>query len=136
MRVSFLLCLLPFFGMAQDPETQIKNAEVQLAQLKKSEDSVLIKIEQFKFQKIHNDLDKIGLPKREPGEEVVYHSAYALVYAEPYEQAKWVAHIVLPDVVRGNEGRSNDFRPDSMIKTGSAVEADYFLRIYQSDSTF
>ena len=92
--------------------------------------------EELKFQKIHEDLDKTGLPKLLPGEEVVYHTAYALVYAEPYEQARWVAHIILPDVVKGNEGRTNDFRPDDKIKTSSAVEADYFLRIPLTDSTF
>lgn len=59
-----------------------------------------------------------------------------MVYAEAFEQAKWVAHIVLPDVVNGNEGRTNDFRPDEKIKTGSAVETDYFLRIPITDSTF
>jgi endonuclease G, mitochondrial len=131
-----LLCLFPLIAVAQSPEALIKKAETELASLNKKEDSLLQKIETYKFLKIREDLDKTGLPKRMQGEEVVYHLAYALVYAEPYEQAKWVAHVVLPDVVRGNEGRSNDFRPDSAIKTGSAVEADYFLRIPLTDSTF
>jgi endonuclease G len=50
------------------------------------------------------------------------------VYSEKHEQAKWVAHIIPPDVVRGNEGRSNDFRIDPLIKTGSSVEEDYFIK--------
>jgi endonuclease G len=136
MKLLFLFLLFPFFTAAQDITKQISNAEAEVVLIDKKKDSLLFKIEALKFQKIHEDLDKIGLPKLDPGEEVVYHLAYALVYAEPYEQAKWVAHIILPDVIHGNEGRTNDFRPDTKIKTGSAVEADYFLRLYQPDSTF
>lgn len=136
MKFILLLLLLPFTGFSQNTDAKIQEAKDLVDQLNKQKDSNLIKIENLKFQKIHEDLDKVGLPKVLPGEAVVYHSAYALVYDEAYEQAKWVAHIILPDVVSGNEGRSNDFRPDSLIKTGSATEADYFLRIYNPDSTF
>jgi endonuclease G len=115
---------------------QISKAETELAALKRKQDSIILKLEDLKFQKIKEDLDKTGLPKLVAGDEVVYHSAYALVYSEPYEQAKWVAHIILPDVVNGNEGRSNDFRPDDKIKTGSAIEADYFLKTILPDSSF
>jgi len=136
MRFLFLVLFLPVFVNAQTVTQQISKAETDLILLNKKQDSLLVKLEDLKFQLIHENLDKTGLPKLLPGEEVVYHSAYALVYAEPYEQAKWVAHIILPDVVKGNEGRSNDFRPDDKIKTGSAVEADYFLKTLQPDSTF
>src|SRR6478672_2383394 len=127
MKYFFLFLLIPFGSFAQPVSQRISKAEAELAQLKKKEDSVLLKIEDLKFEKIHEDLGKNGLPALSPGDNVIYHKAYAFVYAEPYEQAKWVAHIILPDVVSGNEGRSNDFRPDSAVKTGSAVEADYFL---------
>ena len=135
MRFLFLILLFPFYATAQTVTLQINKAATELAILKKKTDSILLKLEDLKFQKIREDLDKTGLPKLVAGEAVVYHSAYALVYSEPYEQAKWVAHIILPDVVSGNEGRSNDFRPDDKIKTGSAVEADYFLKTILPDST-
>lgn len=136
IRLLIFLLFFPFTIAAQNINAKIAEAEKSLALLKKKQDSLLNGIEDLKLQKIREDLAKTGLPKLNPGEEVVYHSAYALVYAEPYEQAKWVAHVVIPDVIQGNEGRSNDFRPDDKIKTGSAVEADYFLRIYKPDSTF
>ncbi len=136
MRSILLLLLFPCCLQAQTISQQISKAEAELARLKKKEDSIILKLQDYKFQKIHEDLDNTGLPKLQAGETVVYHSAYALVYAEPYEQAKWVAHIILPDVVNGNEGRSNDFRPDDQVSTGSAVEADYFLKSMQADSSF
>ncbi|MEO6490119.1 MAG: DNA/RNA non-specific endonuclease [Ferruginibacter sp.] len=136
MNLLFLFLVLPFALNAQSVVERIKKAEAELAYLGKKQDSVTAKLEELKFEKIHSDLDRLGLPKLMSGEEVVYHSAYALVYAEPYEQAKWVAHIILPDVIHGNEGRSNDFRPDDKIRSGSAVEADYFLKVMNADSTF
>lgn len=52
----------------------------------------------------------------------------SLVYSEKHEQAKWVTHIITPDVAVGTQGRSNDFRVDPMVTTGSAQEQDYFLK--------
>lgn len=135
MKLSLIFCLLPILIFAQHTEGLIKNAEQELQNVKAQEEKIISKIEELKFKKIHEDLEKIGLPKLLPGEEVIYHSAYALTYAEPYEQAKWVAHIILPDVMQGNEGRSNDFRADTSIKTGSAVDADYFKKDMQPNGT-
>ncbi len=136
MNLFFVILFFPFTVTAQSLVAKIKEAETALELLKKQQDSIFAVIEELKLQKMHIDLGKSGLPATSPGEDVIYHSAYALVYAEPFEQAKWVAHIIPPDIIRGNEGRSNDFRPDDKIKTGSAVESDYFLRLYQPDSTF
>ncbi len=136
MRLLLIFLIFPFCSSSQALVQLINKAEAELLILKKNEDSILLKLEDLKFQKIHQDLDQIGLPKLVSGEEVVYHSAFALVYSEAHEQAKWVAHIILPDVVKGNEGRSNDFRPDNKIKTGSAIEADYFLKTMRPDSSF
>ena len=135
MKLFLICCILPIFIFGQNTEGLIKNAEQELQNIKAQEEKIVSKIEELKFKKIHEDLDKIGLPRLMAGDEVVYHSAYALVYAEPYEQAKWVAHIILPDVVEGNEGRSNDFRPDLSIKTGSAADADYFKKTVQPNGS-
>ncbi len=132
---ALFLCAFPFICFSQSVDLQINKAETELAAINEKEDSLLLKIEDLKFVKLHDDLATTGLPKLADKETTVYHTAYALVYSEENEQAKWVAHIVLPDVKRGNEGRSNDFRPDSLITSGSAVEADYFLRLVQPDSS-
>jgi len=69
-----------------------------------------------------------------PAGEQVWHSAMVLSYAEEYEQARWVAHIIRPEVADGRGARTNDFRGDSLVVTGSDVEAEYFLKYLQSDS--
>lgn len=133
--LALAVVLFPLIVFSQAVERQISKAETELAVINKKEDSLLQVIEGLKFQKLREDLRATGLPKYDSTEDIVFHTAYALVYSEAYEQAKWVAHIILPDVKTGNEGRTNDFRPDSSIKTGSAVEADYFTRQVQPDNS-
>lgn len=102
----------------------------------KEQKKVEAKLEGLKLAKLRVDLEDWGLPALNEGEKVIRHEAMSLVYSEKHEQAKWVAHIIRPEVVSGNQGRSNDFRVDPLIETGSAVEEDYFLKYLQPDSSF
>jgi endonuclease G, mitochondrial len=122
----WLACLSYLPLMAQDAELTRLLGERE--RLKKETAAVESKIETRKLEVVQADLRKSGLPALLPGEEVVMHSCMALVYNEPYEQAKWVAHIVEPDIIDGRITRSNDFRPDPMIKTGSTDEIDFFAK--------
>ncbi|WP_338814129.1 hypothetical protein V9L05_01665 [Bernardetia sp. Wsw4-3y2] len=63
-------------------------------------------------------------------DEVITHSAMILGYAEKFEQARWVTHIITPDIVKASFGRSNDFREDDKVSTGSSKQEDYFLIAY------
>ncbi len=135
--LSLILFLSPFYGLAQaNLEKQIQAEFAKLKEIQNQEALILDRIEALKLQKIQADLKQWGLPRYEADEEVIFHSAMALAYAEEHEQAKWVAHIVLPDIITGNHGRSNDFRPDEKIKAGSAVEEDYFLKELQTDGNY
>ena len=75
---------------------------------------------------IRRDLERSGLPKLGAGEEVVIHPGHMLVYSEKHEQAKWVAHIAAQDLVTGNLARIDSFLPDPLVRTGTAVTADYW----------
>ncbi|MDX2197020.1 MAG: DNA/RNA non-specific endonuclease [Cytophagales bacterium] len=108
-------------------QKQLHKAQAELQAVKHIEDSLLKKIETLKYGVIKEQLYALGMPLLKQGDEVVCHSAYCLVYEEQHEQARWVAHIILPEVEFGSEGRSNDFRPDSAVKTGSSIEQDYFV---------
>lgn len=138
MRLAFLfLFVIASFPLAaQDASEQMKKLDAEIQALDKKKESLLIQYDSLRLNWIISSLKKTGLPALKPADKVVYHSAYALVYDESHEQAKWVAHIILPDVLSGSEGRSNDFRPDNLIETGSAVEADYFTKTLNPDSTW
>lgn len=114
---------------AQTLDTKIAATSAEIAALKAAHDSLSSELEDLKFQSMRHQLAHTGLPETASCDEVIYHTAYALVYDESHEQAKWVAHMLLPDVATGTEGRTNDFRPDPLIKSGSAEDEDYALKI-------
>ena len=85
---------------------------------------------------IQQDITSFGIPQLEDGETLIVHSCLALVYSEKHEQAKWVAHAITPDIITGRGFRSNDFRPDPKVATGTAVEEDYFLKSPKGNGEF
>lgn len=88
-------------------------------------DELDYKIERVKLKMLHQDILSMGFPTND---EVVHHQAMSLSYSEEHEQARWVMHIISPDIIEGGVHRTNDFRIDTLVKTGTAVEADYFLK--------
>jgi len=55
----------------------------------------------------------------------INHKAYSLCYSESHEQAEWVFYAITKSNLKGTYKRSNDFRPDPKVRTGSASLADY-----------
>lgn len=58
-------------------------------------------------------------------DKVIYHSHYSLSYSEEHEQAEWVMYELTADEARGGYERSDNFRADPDISTGSAQLNDY-----------
>jgi endonuclease G, mitochondrial len=65
------------------------------------------------------------LPKTNKKEQVVYHSGFTLSYNEIHEQASWVAYELTAEELIKKVNRSNNFKIDPKIKTGSALPSDY-----------
>ncbi len=57
--------------------------------------------------------------------EVHTYTGYTLCYRESFEQAEWVAYERSAEELVKVTGRTNDFRPDTLISTGSAELSDY-----------
>ena len=68
---------------------------------------------------------KLEIPGISPGETIISHTGYSLVYSEPYEQAKWVAYELTKAETNNIVKRSNKFISDPMVKTGTAINKDY-----------
>lgn len=124
-RLIFLLTLLSVSSRAQT----LGELEKQLSDLEKQADEIRNKIETAKLTQIQADLKYVGYPSG-ADVEIVEHQAMVLGYAEKHEQAAWVTHIVLPDVETGNVSRTNDFRTDKLVSTGTAVKDDYWYSGY------
>jgi endonuclease G len=67
----------------------------------------------------------IEIPAHPVSALIIAHSAYTIQYNEKYEQADWAAYALTSDMLTGASGRTDDFRPDPGVPTGSAVPADY-----------
>ncbi len=117
-------------------EGEIAASERDMLALQAQQEALQSRMEKLKLTQCQLEIERIALPAVGEGEQVIFHSAMALSYNEAHEQANWVAHIILPDVLEGNVSRSNDFRVDSAIASGSAEEADYFLKYPQADGSF
>jgi endonuclease G len=69
-------------------------------------------------------LSKDFFPKSDQG-KLVQHGFYALSYLEKHEQAQWVAYPLSAGDLRGTIGRTDDYREDPAVRSGSAELADY-----------
>lgn len=57
--------------------------------------------------------------------QVRHFSSFTICYRETYEEAEWAAYKLDKSELTGEVSRTNDFRPDPMIATGSATLNDY-----------
>lgn len=57
--------------------------------------------------------------------EILKHTYYTLAYSEENEQASWVYYQLTPELINGTQTRTDDFRADPAVKTGSASLNDY-----------
>jgi len=135
MRVTLFIITLVMFSFSSFAQhsDSIVNIIRQIESLENKMNLLLYKKEQFRLTEVRNELISNALPALKAGEELITHSCMALVYSEEHEQAKWVAHIIVPDVMEGVVGRTNEFREDPKIASGSALEADYFLKTQAAD---
>ncbi len=107
-------------------DQKIKEIEKQLKVWADSQAQYKNQLEELKLQWIQAQLKKYAIPKvNEPG-ILVYHSAMALYYQDKYGISRWVAHIIMPDIISGGESRTNDFRQDSLIPLPMPDKIDYY----------
>jgi len=57
--------------------------------------------------------------------QVIEHGSYTLSYDETHEQAEWVAYELTASEVNGRYERTDNFRRDPKVATGSASLSDY-----------
>ncbi|MBT5403612.1 MAG: DNA/RNA non-specific endonuclease [Crocinitomicaceae bacterium] len=120
-----------FFGAvsySQSTETlKIKLDKLQNAKgrIESTIIDINLKIEEVKLKLVHNDLVELGFPT---SDLVIHHKALSIAYWEDYEQAKWVAHIISPEIINGSVHRTNDFRIDTLVRSGSSEELDFFVK--------
>ena len=58
-------------------------------------------------------------------DQIVAHQAYTFQYNEAHEQAAWVLYRITAEQLQADVSRTDDFRRDGAVTTGSATLADY-----------
>lgn len=117
---------LPVARAQAQLDVRLEQLKAQHERLRIEEERLVARMDSTKLAIIRRDLERSGLPKVMPGEEVVVQPGHMLVYNEAHEQARWVAHIAAQDLVSGNLARIDSFLPDPKVRTGTAVTADYW----------
>ena len=77
-----------------------------------------------------NKNKKLEEPKYAKSDIYIKHYAYSLVYNEQKEQASWLAYELRADELRKKYKRMNNFRPDTMVHSQTANNADYYKSGY------
>lgn len=62
--------------------------------------------------------------------QIINHTYYTASYSEKDEQSEWVAYKVTNSSFNDHVSRTNDFREDPFVKTGSAAPDDYYRSGY------
>ncbi len=71
------------------------------------------------------EIQNLELPAPIPGEQIITHTGYTLSYNEEYELPSYVAYSLTRAEVLGGEERSDSFKADPDVRTGSASLDDY-----------
>lgn len=67
-----------------------------------------------------------GYPLAHTSDTILRYTGFHLGYNEQFEQAAWVAYVLTREEIEsGTVERSDNFRPDTSIRSGSATPADY-----------
>jgi endonuclease G len=67
-----------------------------------------------------------GYPLALTTDTILSYAGFDLAYNEQYEQAAWVAYVLTREEIEtGDVGRTDNFRPDPNLLTGSASLSDY-----------
>ena len=136
MKLILLFFVIGGFCFGQIETPEINEIQRKISALEESKEILKTELEAARLNWIQHQIKKIGIPSTDKTEEVIDHLAFSLSYNEQHEQANWVMHVILPAISDGNATRSNDFRQDPLVTTGTSLEQDYFLKEEKPDGKY
>lgn len=103
----------------------LADLNVQRQNILRKKDSIDNLIEKVKLNEVMDKIHQYALPGLEKEDTLICHSAMCLVFSKKYRLAKWVVHVLTPDIIEGRVSRTNNFRMDPMVPY-SGNDSDYF----------
>lgn len=132
--IALLMISSACYGQVDGPAYE--KIDRQLDSLEHLKTKLNRELELIRLSWIRDEIVIIGTPYGDQNQEIIDHYGMTISYNEEHEQANWVMHIILPAIEDGSVSRTNDFREDDSVKTGTAQEKDYFLKTLKDDSTY
>lgn len=80
--------------------------------------------------KIPFPIPDLELPKSSTTDTIIRHSGFSLLYSNEHKQPLWVAYELTEEKSIGKYPRTNIFRPDPNISSGTATNDDYYKSGY------
>lgn len=109
----------------QNPQNQQENYGNSINSSANSENSAQESAKSAFIKDIEIPLCPATLNGSAEDHEVHSYNGFQLCYRESYEDAEWVAYVLTRDELNAVTERSNKFRADKAISTGSATPGDY-----------
>lgn len=98
-----------------------------IQQLEDKLDDQKAQLETLKLDWIKDQLETYGLPSVRRGQEITWYDGFAVQYNATYKQARWVAHMILPEINNVCEERTDEFLEDL------DVDPELKLELYVED---
>ena len=117
LQIAFLVSV-----NAQNPQNEMKRIAGEISIIDSVKSMLTLQFNDALCTLNKNNLKEYGLPSISYQE----HKAYYFEYSEEHEQSLWVAHVIHPKIVELGSGRTNDFRVDPLVQTGTADSIDYY----------
>ncbi len=125
-NLKIILAILFAFNILNAQENySISQLNKELSNLERKKDSILNELE---FLILKEDLTEVMNTIIPSKINIIKHYALVISYNEEHEQANWVAHKINKKIIDGNVSRTNNFRVDTLIASGSSEEKDYFIK--------
>lgn len=67
----------------------------------------------------------LEIPSTKPGDDIISHAGYSLLFNGSYKQAVWVAYELTKAETETTFRRTNKFMSDPLVSAGTATDADY-----------
>lgn len=89
--------------------------------------TLLRQLEQGQGNRVVAAYDDLDLPRMtdDRNEQRIHHTGYTVSYNSDWKIPNWVAYELIRDEVGGREKRTNEFKPDPLVRGQSADNADY-----------
>ncbi len=126
--ITTLICIAILYGVGNLPkESDPKSPQVDSSQRESTLDNQ-ISVGSVSLGDVETPLE---LPAFSADDPIFWYNGFTLLYDETHEQARWVAYELTADeVLEKVADRTDNFRPDPQVASGSAHKDDYYKSGY------